>query len=108
MTDTTTVANIMLAIIVGASLGSIFFVHESNFRKEAFMGYVSKAMVYAGPVLAAICANVFNDAYFHFSGFPGLVVAGALVCGIFCIIPMYVMDLVCKKYLHKECVAQAS
>lgn len=108
MQQTILMANIMLAIIFVGSAASIFFVYEAKHRNEPIIGYVAKAMIYVMPVLTIVCTDVFNTAYFHFSGFPGLVVAAVLTVGIFCLAPLYGMRYACRSYLHKDLVAQAA
>ena len=95
-------ADFHLLLTFVTSIAATFMTHDSRIREEVFGVRLSQSCVITIGAFAILNAPIFNEAYFHFSGIPGLVVVSVLVCTIFVYVPHRLTDMLCDRFLFKD------
>lgn len=95
-------ADFVVILIMALSAGSAFMAHDCHARDQSLGMWVA----YSAQVLTlgfAICnAPAFNQAYFHFSGVVGNIMAAIMICVVFAEPPRRAMDFLCRYWLFRK------
>lgn len=95
-------ADFYIILIAAFALAGQFMSHESRNNGSGFDRLVWNVMFCLNAAFTVCVIEDINAAFFHFSGYPGKLVALVLVYTIFAEVPRRGMDMLCRNYIYKD------
>ncbi len=95
-------ADFAVTLIMVLSAASAFMAHDCHARDQSMGMWVAYSAQVAVFGYALCTAEIFNQAYFHFSGVVGNIMAAIMICAVFAEPPRRAMDFLCRYWLFRK------
>ena len=95
-------ADFYLILITAFAVAGQFMSHEPRHSGTGFDRLIWNMMFALNAAFTVCVIEDINAAFFHFSGYPGKMVALVLVYTIFAEVPRRGMDKLCREHIFKD------